>query len=355
MVVTGNFDGWTQKGGILSKKHSSEPFTGEIRVPSKSKLVFKFVVDGTWTTSGEFKSETDEHGNLNNYINAEELTSVEEFVQEPETTDPPVKAPVETPDEPEIAEVSVDRAGESEIADAPVDTSDEPEKFRTSVDTAAQPEIVQVPVETPDVPEILEAPVGTPGQPEIVVTLANKPDELNIIEVPQERPVEQEIFQTRVETPEPEIIEVDTKEPKKATQMHATAEAKITESESEDEWFTRALNASSYATVSVASRDSAFEHVSQDNDPSNRNATEEITPTNTHEDKTGAKSGPTQSDSEVTTIGPNSRNNSISGGLHNSGEGENLEKSYKSASLCDWERTRRRDGFMFRLRGLFRS
>ncbi|OBA23875.1 hypothetical protein METBIDRAFT_114565 [Metschnikowia bicuspidata var. bicuspidata NRRL YB-4993] len=59
---------------MLKKSEDSELFEGFVRVNDKQKLVFKFVVDGSlWTTAEKYKVEFDEHGNKNNYIEAEEL------------------------------------------------------------------------------------------------------------------------------------------------------------------------------------------------------------------------------------------------------------------------------------------
>lgn len=61
----------------------SGTFKGQIKVDKKQKLVFKFVVNETeWVTTGNYKSEFDENGIENNYIDADELIEVEEFEQE---------------------------------------------------------------------------------------------------------------------------------------------------------------------------------------------------------------------------------------------------------------------------------
>lgn len=236
----------------MTRDHPSEPFSALIKVPEKSKLVFKFVIDGhNWTTSDTFKVETDEHGNPNNYVDATELVAVEEFVEVKEEPKPQPKAEEPKAEEPVAEEPAV------EVAEKPT-----------------------------------KAPEGQ-----------------------------------------------------------------------EDELFARVLTSeSSYASVSLASGDdSAFEHVSQDSghagEASNRTAPEEITPTNTvGEGKTGTKTtgAPQLSDSEVTTLGPSSRNNSFTGGLQ-SAEGEAVNKSAKLGKREIEPGTRRRDGLMLKLRGLFRS
>lgn len=215
------------------------------------KLVFKFVVNSNWTTSNAFKIETDEHGNLNNYVDAEELIAVEEFVEVPAN-------------------------------DAETDSENVVQEDKTPVEI------------TPDATSEMAA---------------KKSD-------------------NAVETP-----------------------VKPSGDDNDDELFTRVSNAgSSYASVSVTSSD--YEHLSQDSDASNRIAPEEITPIHTVEDKSSKVAAPQLSDSEVTTIGPSSRNNSFTGGLHQS-EGTNLSKP--STILRDLEKNKRREGLMGRLRGLFRS
>lgn len=231
----------------MTRDHSSEPFTKLVKLPNKRKITFKFVVDETnWITSDHFKSETDEHGNRNNYIDADDLIAVEEMVEQ-------------------LQEVKVEKAEEDESKD------------------------------------------------------------LETIDKSKE---EQEKFEEEVK------------------------------STNDDELFTRVLTSeSSYASVSLVSGESAFEHISQDSgNASNRNAPEELTPTNSiGETKSEPRgSGPQLSDSEVTTIGPSSRNNSFSGGLQTA-EGDNLSKSTKTTLLRDLETGRRKDGLMTRLRGLFRS
>lgn len=236
----------------MSRDHVSEPFTGEVKVSSKLKLVFKFVVNSNWITSDAFKAETDEHGNLNNYVDADELTAVEEFVEVP--ADP------------------TEKESESVV-----------------LEDAAPVEVI----------------------PDAIPEMAGKKAEI---------PVE-------------------------ATPIKAASD------DHEDELFTRVSNAgSSYASVSVNSSD--YEHVSQDSDASNRNAPEEITPIHTAEDKSNKATAPQLSDSEVTTIGPSSRNNSFTGGLNQS-EGTHVNKT--STILRDLEKNKRREGLMGRLRGLFRS
>ncbi|KAI8610408.1 hypothetical protein BC830DRAFT_1069866, partial [Chytriomyces sp. MP71] len=65
VVVTGNFDGWTQS---VRMEYCSERrvFAGMVEPGESEQLVFKFVVDGEWTTSAQYKVERDSSGNRNN-------------------------------------------------------------------------------------------------------------------------------------------------------------------------------------------------------------------------------------------------------------------------------------------------
>lgn len=278
--MTGNFDNWSQNVGVLTRKDASAPFSVKVPIANKEKLVFKFVINGdNWTTSENYKAETDEHGNLNNFVDASELE-------------------IETEDE---------VPAETETEDVPA--------VETVVETAAstKPEQVVEPVTT----EKVAPPV------------------------------------TKQEVAEPENESVATPVKAKSTSPNA-------DTDQEDELFTRVLTSeSSYASVSLVSSDSAFEHVSQDSgNASNRNAPEELTPTTSlNKGKSEPKGAAVQqlSDSEVTTIGPSSRNNSFTGGLQQSAEVENISKGLKHTALREPELNRRRDGLMNKLRGLFRS
>lgn len=104
MVVTGNFDNWLQADGVLAQDAELEPFELVLKVPERQKLIFKFIINGDWVTAGAYKIEHDEHGNSNNYVDADELVAVEEFTKEPTAEPasplalaPETRAPAETP------------------------------------------------------------------------------------------------------------------------------------------------------------------------------------------------------------------------------------------------------------------
>lgn len=233
-MVTGNFDNWSQSDGVLTKDADSEPFEVLLKVPTRERLVFKFVVNGEWTTDSNYKLEHDEHGNPNNYVDADELIAVEEFTEE--------------------------------LAEEPVAVA-----------------------ATTDAPKTAD-------------------------------------FE--------ESASVDEPDHEKITQVLTSD--------------------SSYAAVSLPSTDSAFEHVSQEGDPPSnrnprrRNAPEDLTPTNS---SGVAAKQPQTTDSEVTTIGPNSRNSSFTGRPLPE---ETLKVPGAYPVDVDLPKKGRRDGLITRLKGLFR-
>jgi len=284
VVVTGNFDDWSQSQGVLTKDAEFDAFEVLLRVPERQKLVFKFVVnDSEWTTHDSYKLEHDEHGNSNNYVDADELIEVEEFTKEA------------TP--------------------SPVATAAETSAAKT----------------TP----VTEAPAATVSQTSETV----------------------ESVKTPVETAFP-------------AEKHANL---VLESREGDEKLTNVLTSDlSYAAVSVPeSEGSAFENISRDEENDfdasnrsarNRNAPEDITPTNSNSGATAAAkqggSGTTQ-DSEVTTLGPNSRNSSFTGRPHQpDSETVDILKvpgSFPLPVKSTEKRPSRRDGLITRLKGMFRS
>lgn len=78
--ITGSFDGWTLSSELTAENEYQKQF----KFDKPEKVVFKFIVDGTWTTNDEYKVEYDENGMKNNYIDAEEMIKVEEFEEEEE-------------------------------------------------------------------------------------------------------------------------------------------------------------------------------------------------------------------------------------------------------------------------------
>lgn len=96
VVVTGNFDNWSQADGVFAKDADLGVFETTLKVAERQKLVFKFVVNNSeWVTLPDYKIEYDEHGNPNNYVDAAELVAIEEF-QRDVTPVPAVVLPVET-------------------------------------------------------------------------------------------------------------------------------------------------------------------------------------------------------------------------------------------------------------------
>lgn len=251
----------------MTKDIDTGRFETVLRFDERQKLVFKFVVNGDWINVPHYKVERDAHGIENNYVDASELTEVQEFTKE------------ETPD-------------------VPADT--------TALLADAKSE--QVPVDIPAVDE-----------------------------------------------------------------DHKAKEA-VLETREDEEKLTNVLTAeSSYAAVSIpGSGDSTYENISRDEDKDedfdasnrparNRTAPEDVTPTNSNPGSSHIKqpgAGEAQ-DSEVTTLGPNSRNNSFTGRPQQpDGEALGVLKvpgSYAFPVKSPDKHSSRRDGLITRLRGLFRS
>lgn len=62
-IVTGTFDQWS-RSVRMSKGPSG--FTATVRVPWESKVLYKFIVDGNWTTIDQAPTEADWRGFVNN-------------------------------------------------------------------------------------------------------------------------------------------------------------------------------------------------------------------------------------------------------------------------------------------------
>lgn len=294
MVVTGNFDDWAQTQGVLTKDPDSGAFEAVLRFHKLHKLVFKFVVNGEWVTDSSHKIEHDEHGNPNNYIDAADLTEVQEFTKEA------------TPEAQSAATIAPVKLAATEQPPVPVPAAASTQSHNKAGDAGEA--AVSLPIKL-----VLESHDG---------------------------------------------------------------ENKLTNVLTSD---------SSYAAVSIpGSGLSAYENISHDEEADadadadasngsarNRTAPEEVTPTNSNSgvsapglvhSKQQASGSGDAADSEVTTLGPNSRNNSFTGRL-NQPDGENVDvlkvpgsfpSPAKSADKTAASHSRR-DGLITRLKGLFRS
>lgn len=279
----------------MTKDADSDAFESILRLPERQKLVFKFVINGSdWVTDGAYKIEHDEHGNPNNYVDADELIEVQEFTKDA------------TPAEAESEPVPVPVAAKSTT------------KTAEAADVAT-PAAVETTTEAPVTKSAELAQISEPVAP----TLA----------------------------PEP-----------LAAVVH-----------DDEERLTNVLTSgSSYAAVSVPeSEGSGFENISRVEELNfdasnrlarNRTAPEDITPTNSNTGgAAAAKQGSTTAaqDSEVTTLGPNSRNSSFTGRPHQpDGEAVDIMKvpgSFPLPTKPEEKRLSRRDGLITRLKGIFRS
>lgn len=289
---------------MLAKDADSDAFEAILRLPERQKLVFKFVINGSdWVTDDSYKIEHDEHGNPNNYVDAYELIEVQEFTKDATPTDP-VSEPV-----PVAAK------------------STEPSTKTAEPTDAAKPAAVETTTEGSATKSAELAHVSEPA----AATLA-----------PQ--------FLPAAVHDKPEVVAHD-----------------------DEERLTNVLTSgSSYAAVSVPeSEGSGFENISRNEEQNfdasnrlarNRTAPEDITPTTSNTGGAAAakqgSTGATQ-DSEVTTLGPNSRNSSFTGRPHQpDGETVDIVKipgSLPLPSKTEEKRLSRRDGLITRLKGIFRS
>lgn len=92
--MTGNFDNWSVKNDPLTATEEANGYSKLIKFEKREKIVFKFVVDGDWRVSSNYKIEKDEAGIENNYIDADELVELQEF----EVDDTPAAAAVVVPE-----------------------------------------------------------------------------------------------------------------------------------------------------------------------------------------------------------------------------------------------------------------
>ncbi|KAI5961975.1 hypothetical protein KGF57_001514 [Candida theae] len=72
--ITGTFDNWSKSLPEIT----SPPFEQTITLDEKQDIIFKFIINGNWTTLDLYPVVTDEHGNTNNIVHSEHLILVEE-------------------------------------------------------------------------------------------------------------------------------------------------------------------------------------------------------------------------------------------------------------------------------------
>ncbi|KAG7708426.1 hypothetical protein KL933_001151 [Ogataea haglerorum] len=71
-----SFDNWSQSLPLIKQQDGS--FSLSFPFPADTeKVIFKFVVDGKWTTSEKYKEEADESGNKNNVLYAKDVISAQ--------------------------------------------------------------------------------------------------------------------------------------------------------------------------------------------------------------------------------------------------------------------------------------
>ncbi|KAH3667813.1 hypothetical protein WICMUC_005213 [Wickerhamomyces mucosus] len=72
VYVTGTFDNWSQNTRLY-KNSNNHNYSTTIEIDPNEKLIFKFIVDGKWLTTSNFKTEKDSVGIENNVLYPEEL------------------------------------------------------------------------------------------------------------------------------------------------------------------------------------------------------------------------------------------------------------------------------------------
>ncbi|THH33799.1 hypothetical protein EUX98_g461 [Antrodiella citrinella] len=96
VIVTGSFDSWSR---TIHLARTPSGFAGTVKIPWGQKVVYKYLVDGMWTTTDTQPTELDPIGNINNVYNAP-ARPIQPKTQEP----PAVLAPsavTPTPIQPE--------------------------------------------------------------------------------------------------------------------------------------------------------------------------------------------------------------------------------------------------------------
>ncbi|KAF2087761.1 carbohydrate-binding module family 48 protein, partial [Saccharata proteae CBS 121410] len=76
VYVTGSFDDWA-KSVKLERQGDSGSFAKTVELPkSDEKVLYKFVVDGNWTTSAQAPQEDDGHGIYNNVLHPNDIAPI---------------------------------------------------------------------------------------------------------------------------------------------------------------------------------------------------------------------------------------------------------------------------------------
>ncbi|CAL1702106.1 unnamed protein product [Somion occarium] len=91
VVVTGEFDGWSQTIHLTRTKSG---FEAAVKIPWGRKIAYKYIVDGRWTTTDTQPTELDPIGNINNVYTAPARPEQPKGTTPVET--PPTKQPTAT-------------------------------------------------------------------------------------------------------------------------------------------------------------------------------------------------------------------------------------------------------------------
>ncbi|KAG7664639.1 uncharacterized protein J8A68_001864 [[Candida] subhashii] len=172
--ITGNFDNWSRS--IPAKTDLDHGYSQEIKVADKQNIVFKFIInDNDWITNEQFKIETDESGNSNNIIEADEL--IEEQPEQEQTKEAAI-----VEEQPKEAAIVEDQPKEAAIVEEQPEEQPEEEFVEPEVEEEEEPE------EEPAAEAIKEAPVVV-ETPEI-----EEPVQIDSIKSPKSFATEEDIL-----------------------------------------------------------------------------------------------------------------------------------------------------------------
>jgi hypothetical protein len=72
VFVTGTFDNWSKS---IKLEKTGSVFEKTVELPNEEKILYKFVVDGKWTTNETAPQETDDHNNTNNVLHPSDIVA----------------------------------------------------------------------------------------------------------------------------------------------------------------------------------------------------------------------------------------------------------------------------------------
>jgi hypothetical protein len=159
VIVTGTFDQWASS---IRLNKGPTGFTTTVRVHWAEKVLYKFIVDGKWTTIDQAPTEVDWRGNVNNVYNAptkpQDVTPLYErpAAKVPKIAPVPAPVPVEEKKEVPTPTPQPTKLGSVEV---PAKPKEEPVKDETPVVDKKEPSPPVDEKVTPSVPEVAPIPI----------------------------------------------------------------------------------------------------------------------------------------------------------------------------------------------------